>query len=454
MFTNQWLATFVHTVMKKHLSLFVTALVSCLLFFHAHSQIIIQQQTISDITLPEGLINESNVFVKIFASKTNCIVNEPILVTYKFCTRLDLKSRVLELPTFTGCSVQEMTTETNFPSFEEINGKRFKTYIIRKVQLYPLHAGDIVLGEASIESAYNVFNQGTLERKTLKLSSGSTTLHVTAFPEQNKPVGFDGAVGSFTIKTMVNRRNDTANETNSLQVMIEGEGGFQNINCPRIAFPSSVETFDAVTTEIVNKVTYPASGSKIFDIPFIVKTKGKVTIPSISFSFYDMQTHEYKTVHTEDIVINVAEAKPTVIDKTKVHENITNIKYFWIVPVIALVAGLSLWFRYGFEKKISPQQMINQADERIDAAIAEQEEMEAKREDTDTEKLNKLLLNENDHLFFSQAKKFCQELLIKETDASKINSLQKLINDCNAVLYAAGNVSKDDVLRRLEEIIL
>lgn len=451
--------------MKKRFLHFILTLICFIIFFHAHAQ---QSITVDDLPqpkMPETLITEGNIFVKAFLSKSSCVVNEPVLVTYKFYTRLNGQSKVSQLPTFTGCSVQEMTTENTFPELEEINGKTFKSYIVRKVQLYPLHAGDIALGSASVENIFSIYNpETTLEdyrngtggrqNKTVIVSSDPVTIHVSDFPEKNRPTNFDGAVGSFTIKAMVNKRNDTANENNSLQILIEGEGGFQNVSCPIIAWPKNIEAFEATTTEMVNKVVYPATGGKSFDIPFVAKVKGKFTIPAISFSFYDMQTHEYKTISTEDITINVAEAKANNIDPTKVHADITNFRYIWIVPAIALLAGIGWWLRFGRTKQPMPQQMIAAADKMIEAETIKEIERETIKEQTDVAKLNKLLLTDNDIEFFKQAKLFCQELLLKQTDATKKSSLETLINECNAVLYASSTaISKDEMLRKLEGII-
>ena len=455
--------------MKKNLLHSIFIIATLFIFFHAHNQILIPQpkannQEIPEKILPETLILEGNLFVKLIASKTSCMVNEPVLVTYKFYTRLNAQAKVSELPTFTGCSVQEMATENTFPEIEEMNGRTFKSYIIRKVLLYPLQIGEIVLGAATVENTFSIYNKGTTvndirngravtQNKTITVSNKPISIHVADFPLKNKPANFDGAVGNFTIKAMVNKRNDTANENNSLQIVIEGEGSFQNINCPVVAWPSNIENFEPVTTDRINKVTYPASGAKIFDLPFIAKTKGQLIIPAISFSFYDMQTHTYKTVQTESITIDVAAAKPVTIDQTKIHENTSNTKYIWIVGAIALIAGISLWLAYGFERKNKSVQMVQQAALMMATATQETHHIEPEKEETAAEKLNQLLLCENDHSFFGQAKNLCHELLLKETDAATKNALQQLVNDCNAVLYGAGNSSKDEVVRRLEELI-
>lgn len=444
-FGLQQTIAFIHlcTGMKKNLPHLVLIVTASLLCFHALAQ---EKRTIGPNSYKD------NFFIRAIASKTSCMVNEPVLVDYKLYSNLAFAVRPEQqkMPTFVGCSVQEMTNADVLPTLEKVNGKLYHCISLRKVQVYPLHAGNLVLGAISLENS--VPNEPSIsDRGTFTTSSLPLTLHVAAFPEEGKPSGFNGAVGKFTIKAAVQKLNDTANENNNLQIVIEGEGSFQNIDCPAVVWPSNIEAFETNASEMINRVSYPASGSKTFNIPFIAKAKGEFTIPPISFSFYDMGSRSYRTVSTTEMVVHVTDAKPSSIDETKMHEDVTNHKYIWIVPAIAIAAGISLWFRYGFTKKKKPQDLVAQADEMINLEIVQQE---AAREEMDTEKLNKLLLCENDTAFFGQAKLFSQHLLQKETNQGRRNNLHQLINDCNAVLYAsAANVSKDDVLIRLETMI-
>jgi hypothetical protein len=432
--------------MKKNILHLVLTITASLLFFHALAQ--------SNKNLGPDRFKD-NFFIRAVASKNTCMVNEPVLIDYKLYSNLQfpVKPEQQKMPTFTGCSVQEMVLADMLSTIEKVNGKNYHCVSLRKVQIYPLHEGDLTVGSISLESSVPG-EPGNPNRQTFTTSSAPLVLHVAAFPEVSKPMNFAGAVGNFTIKASVAKLNDTANENNNLQLVIEGEGSFQNIDCPLITWPSNIEAFEASTSEQINKVSYPASGSKTFNIPFVAKTKGVYAIAPISFSFYDMNTHAYKTVSTSEMIVHVTDAKPSSIDETKMHGDITNRKYIWIVPAIAIIAGISLWFRYEFTRKRKPQEIVAQADEMIDEQMAREEEMEVAKEETDAEKLNKLLLCENDNAFFSQTKIFSQQLLQKEIDDARKNNLKQIINDCNAVLYASSTgVSKDDVFIRLEAMV-
>jgi hypothetical protein len=48
---------------------------------------------------------KNNIVVRLEVNKRSCFVGEPILATYKLCTRLRSKSKVIKQPQFSGCTV-------------------------------------------------------------------------------------------------------------------------------------------------------------------------------------------------------------------------------------------------------------------------------------------------------------------------------------------------------------
>ncbi len=399
-----------------------------------------------------GNIIKQNIFVKATVSKANSFEGEPVLVTYKLYTRLRSESKVVKQPEFSGCSIIEMTTDDLFTTTENVNGKTFKTYVIRKVQVLPLQDGTVTLGTAAVENKLFFFrtNEEAYKNspgitKNVVLSSQPVVLHIKPLPGK-KPVSFNGAVGNFTITTVVNKRNDTANDNNSLQVIIEGKGNFQNLGCPLINWPKEIEHFEAETDESIERLSFPQSGKKVFTIPFTCKKEGQVTVPPVLFSYFNTDTNLYTTIKSDSITLTVLpEVKQ--LDAAKLSGDITNKKYIFIVPAIALLAGLGWWFFFGRnEKKVTATPT---------AAVIVEEMQEPVIVKTDAEKLNELLLIEDDKTYYQQAKIVAEELLEKERDSNKKNSLQLLIQQCNEALYAQHNLlTKEEVLRGLESAVL
>ena len=397
-----------------------------------------------------ALTIKKNVFVRVGISKKECFIGEPILVVYKLFTRLRSESRLLKQPEFSGCSVIEMTTNDLTAEMEIIDGKPYKSYIIRKVQLVPLQEGNLILGTVEVENTISFFktmneanNNVPVLTKTITLGNTPLVVKVKTLPTEKRPDNFKNTVGSFTISTKVNKITDTVNDNNNLEITIEGKGNFQNLVCPVINWPNDIEYFDSDNSESIDRLNFPVSGRKKFIIPFSCKREGKATIPAMAFSFFDGEVKQYKTVVTDSIDINVLPAAEK-IDTFKLQAEVGNGKYIWIVLFIAVTVGFILWL--SFFKKSSEKEAV------FSAAIEEESEPIVAK--TNAEKLNNLLLIEDDKLYYQEAQNLAIALLETEDDNLKKEALKKLIDTCNEALYAYNEISTKEILfQKLEEFI-
>ncbi|HEX3024200.1 MAG TPA: BatD family protein [Chitinophagaceae bacterium] len=405
---------------------------------------------------------KDNIFVKVTANKTSCVVGEPILITYELFTRLRSQSKIAKQPAFSGCTVYEMTTEDQFPQIITLKGKEYKTYVIRKVQLFPLQTGDLKLDIASVENEITLFKKNSYGdaipiTQTVTLSNEPLTIHVNALPEKNKPADSNGTIGEFSITAKTNKIIDTADDNNMLEINISGSGNFQSINCPKINWPNNTEHFDNTEKSDINKMIFPASGTKTFLIPFVAKQAGTVIMPPIEFSYLDINSKQYKTILSDSIVIKVLPALKNKYEINKISQDITNHKYIWIVPAIALLAGISWWFGFGRKKQTEqkPNEIINaEVKTETVAVVAETEKFPEPTVLTNAEKLNELLLIETDKKFFAHAKQLAEEFMQKEVSAEKRKLFAQVIEQCNEALYSpVAIISKESVFISLEKLV-
>ncbi|OIR08394.1 hypothetical protein GALL_95620 [mine drainage metagenome] len=405
---------------------------------------------------------KDNIFVKVTANKTSCVVGEPILVTYELFTRLRSQSKIAKQPAFSGCTVYEMTTEDQFPHIITLKGKEYKSYVIRKVQLFPLQTGDLKLDIASVENEITLFRKNsfgdeTPTVQTVTLSSEPLTIHVNPLPEKNKPADFNGTIGDFSITAKADKIIDTADDNNMLEINISGSGNFQSINCPKISWSNNTEHFDNTEKSDINKMIFPASGTKTFLIPFVAKHAGTVIIPPIEFNYLDINSQQYKTIRSDSIEIKVAPALKNKYEINKISQDITNHKYIWIVPAIALLAGISWWL--GFGRKQHLQQKTNEIintelKNEVVAVVDEKEKLPEPTVLTNTEKLNELLLIESDKKFFAHAKQLAEEFMRQEENEEKRKLFSQIIEQCNEALYSpVAIISKESVFISLEKLV-
>jgi hypothetical protein len=359
-----------------------------------------------------------NIFVKVSANKTSCFVGEPILVTYQLFSALESQSKINKEPSFSGCSVIEMTNPNEQSTVQKINGKAYKVFTVRRVQLIPLQEGELKLDTASVDNEVSFSspeNSYQTQTYSATLASNPLVIEVKKLPENNKPSNFTGVVGKFEISAKADSNSIPLGENNNLQISIHGEGNFEDINTPQVQWPEELQHFDGTDSQQVDKSVFPMSGDKIFNIPFIGTKEGTDTIHAVSFSFFDAGTQTYQTIHSSNIIVTITKALPKS-DKFKniVTEDITNTKYLWIVGAIAIIVA----FVFIMTNKKTTRKIVVEKNEK---AIVPKEEKAVPvfKMKTDFAQEFILLENKNDNPeFFMQAKKLLTLALQEKTDST------------------------------------
>jgi hypothetical protein len=230
---------------------------------------------------------------------------------------------------------------TNY-SIEQLNGREYNVYTLRKSQLYPLQAGAVELESAEVDNAIHFikeeyFNnqrneideffgnliptaippEGMLDEK-ITLQSKPVTINVKPLPEAEKPLSFKGAVGKFNFEATVLKNNFTTDDAGKLTITITGEGNMSLITAPEIIWPQGIEGYDPKTKDQLEKLTVPISGKKIFEYTFTVPKEGSYKIPSIEFSYFNLAQGKYIKLNSTplDLTISKGVGKKVFNDDT------------------------------------------------------------------------------------------------------------------------------------------
>lgn len=279
-----------------------------------------------------------NMVLKMSVSKTSCYVGEPIVASCKLYSRLESQSRVEDRPSFSGFSVFEMVQPgQGNVSQEELGGRPFNAYLIRKSQLYPLRSGDLAIEPVILDNtvtfyregktgrgqapAGSVFDQmmrdfwgegqtaGVPEKDQLNLRTDSLIIHVKPLPEAGKPADFSGAVGQFNLQASLTGISLKTNETDTLVLILSGKGNLPMVNAPALHLPQGLESYDPSAKEELDQTVSPIQGRKTFQYIFTANKAGSFTLPPITFSYFDPRTATYKTDSTAPLLLNVLPGK-------------------------------------------------------------------------------------------------------------------------------------------------
>lgn len=362
---------------------------------------------------PETFIRK-NIFVRIWANKTTAYVGEPLLVTYKLYTSLNSQARVGHQPSFTGCSVTELSTDRE-ANEATVEGKLFHVFVIRKVQVIPLQEGKLQLGPAAVDNVVQLINDdGTVARNySVTVENEPLDITVKPLPVTGRPDDFSGLVGNYAIEAAVDSARVPAGENATLRVRISGNGNIAAIRLPTFGWPGGTEHFDGSDTQHVNLDDFPVSGDKVFEIPFIGDREGQVFLEPIRLSYFDPVAGEYKTASTERLGVVFTRPVSRMEElKNIVTSDVTNNRYLWIVAGIA-VAVLLTWYISSVSRKHEKKPgAVNEQPRQVVAKrpTAETEERDVNPEQVFSE-LNRLGSINAGPLFFSSTRGFLVKAL-------------------------------------------
>ncbi|MCH2489774.1 MAG: BatD family protein [Flavobacteriales bacterium] len=262
-------------------------------------------------------VADDNVHLVAEVSNSNPYLNEAITVVYKMYVSRDVSItsnwQELETPKFADFWSQNIDNQGNFKVYDgTYKGEDYRYVILRTTVLYPQKTGELEIEPLTLDvpidvptKRRNLFGRTLMTRVNKTISAGKRTITVKPLPEASKPIGFNGAVGSFEFDVATNKTTLNANEALELRVKVSGNGNLKLFDPPSLKLPSSLEVYEPERTENVrtNRSGMTGEISEVYTV--VPQYKGQYPIRPISFSYFDPATESYKTLTSEEIVIDV-----------------------------------------------------------------------------------------------------------------------------------------------------
>jgi hypothetical protein len=178
--------------------------------------------------------------------------------------------------------------------------------------LYPQKSGKLVIEPLSLDidvqvptNRRNIFGQQQLVEDNKRVSAGARTINVKPLPEAGKPEDFSGAVGRFNFTAKPSKTNLKNGESLDLKVTVSGTGNLKLFNLPKPVVPNSLEMYEPVHSEQVQTPLSGMNGQISDSYTIIPQFKGNYPITPMSFSYFDLSTGKYKTITSDEIMVNV-----------------------------------------------------------------------------------------------------------------------------------------------------
>ena len=340
-------------------------------------------------------ISGSDLFIKVSASKKRVHEQEPILLTYKVYTQVDLTQLEGKMPDLKGFHTQEvpLPQQKTFHS-ETVNGRPYKCVTWSQYVMYPQMTGRleipsitfkgiVVQQNRNVDPMEAFFNGGSGYVEVKKdIKAPGITLQVDPLPQ--RPANFSGGVGKFNISASLDKKEVKAGEPITLRVVVGGIGNLKLLKQPVVNFPKDFDKYDAKVTDKTRLTANGVEGNMVYDFLAVPRNQGSYTIPSVELTYYDTSKNAYKTIKTQPFKVEVEKGDGTsaesedfasqdkdihTIKLGKVEQHKANEMFFgsfgyWIsllMPLIAFVVLLIVFRRRAIENADIVKKRSNRA---------------------------------------------------------------------------------------------
>lgn len=426
-------------------------------------------------------IQGGDLFIKVSANKRRVHEQEPVLLTYKVYTLVDLTELEGKMPDLTGFHTQEIPLpQQKSYHIERVNGRAYRCVTWSQYVMYPQMTGKLEIPSITftgtvIQQNRNVDpfeaflngGSGYIEVKK-KIKAPGVTIQVDPLPK--RPANFSGGVGKFNISAQISKKEIKANEPVTIRVVVGGIGNLKLIKQPVVNFPKDFDKYDAKITDKTKLTSNGVEGNMIYDFLAVPRNQGKYEIPAVEFTYYDVSTNSYKTIKTQSFKLDVAKGDGSAglsadysdLKNQDIHpikegdveiQDLTDIFYgstsYWVIlsVLFAMFAGVLILFR---------KRAINNAN------ITDLKKKKANRIATKRLKYASQLMAANEHeKFYDEVLRtlwgyvsaklnipverlskdnISENLMSKDIDENTISMFIHAIDECEYNRYAPGDI--------------
>ncbi len=252
------------------------------------------------------------LFIRVTANKKKVREQEPVMLTYKVYTLLDLTQLDGKMPELKGFHTQEIKLPQQKTYHREtVNGKSYNCVTWSQYLMYPQMTGNleipsivfhgIIMHESRDPFAFITGGGYQEERRDIK--APGLTIQVEPLP--TKPADFSGGVGHFNISGQINKDAIKAGDPLNLRVVVSGSGNMKLMKQPEVKFPEGWDQYDAKVIDKTHLTENGIEGNIVYDILAVPRKEGTFNIPPAKLVYFDTGANSYKTIYTKSFTVDV-----------------------------------------------------------------------------------------------------------------------------------------------------
>lgn len=257
---------------------------------------------------PPGSFGKSDVFIKVFPSTTSVYQGEQMFVDYFLYVKRGIElrnSRLSDSWDAAGFWREELKSE-GVTEIETLNGEPYRKILIKKIAIFPTRSGQLTIDPLKVQADASkinyddpfssFFGNDPGVSSSITIESPSVTINARPLPD-GPPKSFQGMVGRLSMLAQLDKTSTEVGSPVTIQLAITGSGNLSTMQPPTLEVPPVVEKYDPEVSEQIDK-SVQVYGTKTYKFTLIPRENGKHVIPPIEFTYFDLETKQYKTLRS------------------------------------------------------------------------------------------------------------------------------------------------------------
>lgn len=266
-----------------------------------------------------------NLFIRASADKQRVKQGEPVTITYKLYTRVQVSGYDLsKAPVYQGFWAEEIEQPRQPAVTTEMHdGKQYRVATIRKTALFPTQSGKLSVAPLEVRCAVQLQRRRTndpfdaffndpffsrLQNVEQNFSSNALTITVDPLPG-DAPEGFNGAVGRFTMSATVDNKEVKTGDPVTLKIVVSGSGNVKLLTLPKPTLPVDVEAYEPKISEEITRADGIIRGRKVAEYLIVPRNAGQRFIEPVTFTYYDLEKRGYTSLRSPRFELTITQGK-------------------------------------------------------------------------------------------------------------------------------------------------
>ena len=266
-------------------------------------------------------------FAESEVSRSNPVVGQQIRYTFRLFSAKQFSRASLDTPEFKGFSAKEIEDRKNYDRVingiaygvteviyiltpEEPGEKTIEPGVVTAQVVVPGSRQD-PFGSFFDDPFFNRSPFSTARTRTLRIASHPVEVKVRPLPPHEGSRPFSGLVGKFSLDAVLDKPTLATGESATLTVTIQGAGNIMDAAMPALELDRErFKVYEDAPQEEIKVTEEGTSGRKVFKRALVPLKPGKVKIPALHLTYFDVDQNSYVDLSTPPLEISVSPGAP------------------------------------------------------------------------------------------------------------------------------------------------